>query len=90
MKPNDEVIYTLSITGIKTLADQNAIVMALPHHIGAPMMKIVPVTETTPGRIDVPRLFTRWRGDAEEQAWKSRLIEDVNAHGAACTIGAAP
>ncbi len=35
MKENDEVIYTIAITGIKGLVAQDAISKVLPQYIGA-------------------------------------------------------
>lgn len=90
MKPNDEVVYTISITGITKLADQNAIVTALPNHIGGGKMAIIPVTQTAPGLIEVPRLFTTWRGDASEQAWQQSVMKAVMEHGASCAIDVQP
>lgn len=94
MKENDEVIYTIEITGIKSQADLDAIAKDLPHHIGAGKMVILPVTKTAPGLIKVPRLFTSWRGDAPEQAWQQSVMEAVKgaaskgaaSKGASCAI----
>ena len=84
MKENDEVIYTLSITGITKLADQDAIVSRLPNLIGAGKMQIAP------GLIEIPRLYTRWRGDASEQAWQESVMGVAKEHGASCAIDVQP
>ena len=86
MKQNDEVIYSISISGINKLDDQSAIVKELPTYIGAGKMQVTPVMKSTPGTVTIPRLFTSWRGDTEEQAWQSRLIEAVKGFGASIAI----
>ena len=90
MKENDEVIYTISITGITKLADQDAIVKALPSYIGAGKMAILPVTKTAPGLINVPRFFTAWRGDESEKHWQERITDAVKEHGASIAIDVQP
>ncbi len=90
MKVNDEVIYTISITGIKGLAAQNAIMQFLPHHIGSSKVQIAPATGKTPGTITIPRLFTRWREDYQETAWQNILMEAVKGHGASIAIDVQP
>ncbi len=90
MKPNDEVIYSIAITGIKGLVAQGAISKELPQHIGTGKMRITPATNTAPGLIEVPRLFTTWRGDEQEQAWQARLMEVVKERGASIAIDVQP
>ena len=90
MKPNDEVIYSISITGIESLVHQSAIVNALPSYIGSAKMGIMPVREDAHGVIEVPRLFTFWRGDAAEQAWQTTLSQVAHARGASIAIDVQP
>ena len=90
MKPNDEVIYSITISGIKTASNQSAITELLPTHIGTGHMSIMPATKAEPGMIEVERLFTRWRGDTEEKAWQSNLMEAVKAHNASIAIDVQP
>ncbi len=86
MKPDDEVIYVISITGIKTPSNQKAITDDLPKHVGAAKMNITPAVPSAPGQVAIPRLFTRWRGNAEEQAWQNALMGAVKAHNASIAI----
>lgn len=83
MQPYDEVIYTITITGITKQADQHAMVNALPAHVGSAKIKSTPIDakEGEPGSIDVPRLFTHWRGDASEQDWQEKVKEVVGSKG---------
>lgn len=90
MKPNDEVIYAIAITGIEDTVKQKSITDELPKHIGAGKMRITPAAPNAPGRIEVPRLFTAWRGDAHEQAWQSNLMEAIKSHGASIAIDVQP
>ncbi len=53
-------------------------------------MKIAPVTKTSPGLIEVPRLFTAWRGDDSEQAWQERMTAEVKEHGTSIAIDVQP
>ena len=90
MKPNDDVIYSIAITGIKSIVAQKSITDELPKHIGAAKMQIAPVTEDEFGTITIPRLFTFWRGDTDEQAWQARLMEVVKSRGASIAIDVQP
>ena len=90
MKENDTVIYTISISGVKNLVNQEAIVRELPKLIGSGKMNVTPATPKTPGMIDVPRLFTSWRGDASEQAWQQSVMEIAKEHGASIAIDVQP
>jgi hypothetical protein len=90
MKEHDEVIYTIMITGIETLSKQDAIVKELPNFIGTGKMEIGPATKTAPGLIDIPRLFTTWRGNDAEKAWQERLTEAVKEHNASIAIDVQP
>lgn len=84
MKENDEVIYTIAITGIRGAVAQGAIERELPKHIGSSKMR------TAPGLIEVPRLFTRCLGDEVEQAWQAGLMETVKTQGASIAIDVQP
>mgnify|MGYP001583865181 CR=1 FL=1 len=90
MKENDEVIYTISITGIRTMVNQKAITDELPKHIGAAKTLITPAMNATPGTITIPRLFTAWRGNSAEQTWQASLMEAVKAHNASVAIDVQP
>ncbi len=90
MKENDEVIYTIAITGIRTMVEQKSITDELPKHVGAAKTVIFPAMNSAPGQITIPRLFTSWRGDTAEQAWQTSLMEAVKSHRASITIDVQP
>lgn len=81
MQPDDEVIYTITITDVRKQNDLSEMAKALPAHIGSGKMRIAPVSQVAPGSIDVPRLFTHWRGDASEQTWQEKVKEVVGSKG---------
>jgi len=63
MRPNDEVIYAITVTGIADI-DMPIVAQKLGHE-----SKQV----QSPGTITIARLYTRWRGDAAELAWQNEL-----------------
>lgn len=77
MKPNDEVVYTIAISGIKGLVAQGN-------------MAITPATKTAPGMISIPRLCTQWRGDDEEKSWQENVMRVVKEQGASIAIDVQP
>lgn len=81
MQPNDEVIYTITITEVKKQSNLADMVKALPSHIGNAKMQIAPVTKTAPGMIEIPRMFTRWRGDTSELVWQKTVTDIVGDNG---------
>lgn len=84
MKQGDEIIYTIAISGIRNAVNQRSIVELLPNHVGSAKMII------TSGAINIPRLFTFWREDYQEQAWQQVLMEAVKGHGASIAIDVQP
>jgi hypothetical protein len=90
MKPNDEVVYTIAISGIKNAVNQKSITDLLPNHTGSAKMHITPATKSAPGAISIPRLFTQWRGDGAEEVWQTNLMDAVKGHGASIAIDVQP
>lgn len=76
-----EVIYTIAITAIETTANQQAAIGILKQYTGSGKMDIVPATEDAPGTISIPRLYTRWRGDASEKTWQSDITNRIDDMG---------
>lgn len=90
MKPNDEVIYTIAITGIKNTVNQKSITDELPKHVGSAKMVITPPQPNAPGSITIPRLYTFWREDYQEKAWQEVLMQTIKGYGASIAIDVQP
>lgn len=90
--PGAEVIYSITISSL-----DNGGIKHLSNHLGRhgipeSYRHITPAADGLPGQIDVPRLFTHWRGDADEQAWTEALRSDVTKLEPTCqfALGVAP
>jgi len=78
MKIDDEVVYTIEITGFTDNLDMNNVSKKLID-LGVRKQKISPVNaeEKVFGSISVPRLFTRWKGPAQEDLFQANVREAV-------------
>lgn len=72
MKPGDEVIYSICITGLDSVTLP---VVKTKLNISERLM------QCTGDSITVPRYFTYWRGDAGEEYYQDRLKALVGDHG---------
>lgn len=72
MKPNDEVIYSIIVPGLSSTVKRQNAESALSSH-GVP----VNVRQFSLDTISVPRLYTRWRGDEDEQHWQQAIKADL-------------
>jgi len=72
MKPGDVVLYRIQISG---MTKTNVQIVA--GKIGISYSQMI-ITDDT---ILIPRLNTKWRGDADEQAWQDELRKNVSAMG---------
>lgn len=67
MKEGDEVIYSIMIPAKGAAAHQHIVKALNEAGIGTSQIR---VSEQS---ISVPRLYTRWRGDDDEQDWQRQL-----------------
>jgi hypothetical protein len=72
MNLDDRVLYRIQISGIKKV-DLSIVMTKL--HISEHQMIV------TADTILIPRLNTRWRGDAAEHAWQAELRKAVGSMG---------
>lgn len=68
MKPNDEIVYSLIVPNLTSAVDRDNAQRELDNH-GVPAN----LRKTDSTTISVPRLYTRWRGDTEEQTWQQTI-----------------
>jgi hypothetical protein len=71
MKEGDEVIYSIMISVKDTVAHQHAVTALNAAGIGNSQIRI---TDTA---ISAPRVYTRWRGDADEREWQRQLRAEM-------------
>lgn len=68
MKPNDQVIYSIIVPNLTSAVKRDQAHTALvTAGVPANLRKLDGTT------ISVPRLYTRWRGDTEEQVWQAAI-----------------
>lgn len=72
-----EVVYTITVTDLDNASIKAACDFMSNHGCPASLRRITPATKDTPGRIDIPRLFTYWRGTAEEHEWQHVLAKNL-------------
>lgn len=85
MNNGDEVLYTIAVTGIKDkVAEKSAsdklVIAGVPQRVQV----------AKPGRIDVPRLYTRWGSDEQERVWQANLRHALESTGLTVMISAVP
>lgn len=85
MNEGDEVLYTIVVEGINGKVAEKS---ASDKLVGAGVPRRVQIA--TPGRIDVPRLYTRWGDDEQEQAWQANLRHALESTGLTVMISAVP
>lgn len=92
MNPGDEVLYSIEVSGLKTNAAVSTMSARLnSRQVPGSYQLITPVSDkSSPGYIRVPRLFTRWRGDDAELAWKNGIRDSVGDLEGIITIHAEP
>lgn len=94
MRKDEEVVYTIEIIGFtdphtaRTISDclSRRQVPSHYHRIVLPIASADP----EPGAVLVPRLFTRWRGDLEEETWQESLKTAKPLEGLEVAISVAP
>lgn len=82
MKIDDEAIYTIEVTRLENNHDVAEVSKALISlGIQGSKQKIRPVSDDQKiaGAIFIPRLFTRWKGQAQEELFQTKVREAVGS-----------
>lgn len=80
MNAGDHVIYSLEVTGVP--ADRTSKVEKDLKKVGVPLgSQVWSRSATAAPVLRVVRLFTNWRGNDEEMAWQSSVVDAVGSLG---------